>query len=98
MNIVTTYDAIIVGGGPSGSACASVLVKSGMNTLLLDRANFPRVKLCGGWLSTPFWNILGMSPEEYTKRLWKFNRIHIHFHGRKYTLKAHGYFVRRYEF
>jgi flavin-dependent dehydrogenase len=98
MNDIPTYDAIIVGGGPSGSTCASILVKSGINTLLLDRANFPRVKLCGGWLSPPIWNVLGISPDEYTPRLWKFKRVHIHFHGRKYTLKADGYFVRRYEF
>lgn len=98
MSVVSTYDAIIVGGGPSGSTCASILVKSGMNTLLLDRAVFPRVKLCGGWLSTPFWNILGISPEEYTEQLWKFKRLHIHLHGKKYTIKSNGYFVRRYEF
>lgn len=98
MDQIKTYDAIIVGGGPSGSTCASVLVKAGLNTLLLDRATFPRVKLCGGWLSPPFWEIIGMSPEEYTSRLWKFNHVHIHFHGKKYKVKANGYFVRRYEF
>lgn len=97
MNAIQTYDAIIVGGGPSGSTCASILVKSGIQTLLLDRADFPRVKLCGGWLSAPIWDILGISPSEYTPRLWKFNHVHIRFHGKKYTLKANGYFVRRYE-
>lgn len=98
MNDIQTYDAIIVGGGPSGSTCATILVKSGMNTLLLDRAVFPRVKLCGGWLSTPFWDILGISPSEYTEQLWNFKHVHIHFHGKKFSLKANGYFVRRYEF
>ncbi len=98
MNNIPTYDAIIVGGGPSGSTCASVLVKSGIKTLLLDRAHFPRVKLCGGWLSKPIWDILGISPAEYTERIWNFKHVHIRFHGKKYTLKANGYFVRRYEF
>ena len=98
MNAIPTYDAIIIGGGPSGSTCASILVKSGINTLLIDRADFPRVKLCGGWLSKPFWDILGISPAEYTPQLWKFNNVHIHFNGKKYTIKASGYFVRRYEF
>jgi flavin-dependent dehydrogenase len=98
MNTISTYDAIIVGGGPSGSTCASILVKSGMKTLLLDRASFPRVKLCGGWLSTPFWNILGISPDEYTRQLWKFKHLFIHLHGKKYIIKSNGYFVRRYEF
>src|SRR5688572_24664270 len=98
MNSLPTYDVIIVGGGPSGSTCASILVNAGVKTLLLDRAEFPRVKLCGGWLSPPIWDIIGMSPEEYEPRLWKFKRIHIRFHGNKYTLKSKGYFVRRYEF
>ena len=97
MNAIPTYDAIIIGGGPAGSTCASILVKSGVHTLLLDRANFPRVKLCGGWLTKPIWDILGISPGEYTPQLWEFNRIHIHLHGKKYTKKANAYFVRRYE-
>ncbi len=98
MNALPTYDAIIVGGGPAGSTCASVLMKSGVNTLLLDRANFPRVKLCGGWISKPVWEILEMSPCDYTGGLWKWNRLHIHLHGKKYTKKSSGYFVRRIEF
>jgi len=66
MNTIPTYDALIVGGGPAGSTCASILVRSGMDTLLLDRANFPRVKLCAGWVSEPIWDILGISPKEYS--------------------------------
>lgn len=98
MNTIPTYDAIIVGGGPAGSTCASFLVKSGINTLLLDRGNFPRVKLCAGWVSTPIWDVLELSPKDYTRGLWEWNNVHIHFRGKKYTIKSHGYFVRRYEF
>jgi menaquinone-9 beta-reductase len=98
MKSIPTYDAIIVGGGPAGSSCASILQKSGVHTLLLDRANFPRVKLCAGWLSTPIWDTLGFSPKEYTRGLWEWNHVHIHFRGKKYNIKSKGYFVRRYEF
>jgi menaquinone-9 beta-reductase len=98
MKDLITYDAIIVGGGPAGSTCASVLVKSGLKTLLLDRANFPRVKLCAGWLSPPIWDILGISPAEYTRGLWKWNKVHIHFRGKNYKVTSNGYFIRRYEF
>src|SRR5258706_13856654 len=98
MNAMPTYDAIIIGGGPAGSTCASILVKGGVHTLLLDRANFPRVKLCAGWLSPPTWNILGISPKDYTRGLWPWNKVHIHFRGRKYTARSNGYFIRRYEF
>lgn len=93
-----TYDAIIVGGGPAGSTCAAILVRAGLHTLLVDSANFPRVKLCAGWLSTPVWDILGIAPNEYSGGLWEWNKVHIRFRGRKYTLTSNGYFVRRYEF
>jgi len=98
MNDIPTYDAIIVGGGPAGSTCAYNLVKSGVQALLLDRASFPRVKLCAGWVTAPIWDILELSPKEYPHGLWKFNRTQIHFRGRNYNLKAKGYFIRRYEF
>ena len=98
MTTTTTYDAIIVGGGPSGSTCAYNLVKAGVHTLLLDRNNFPRVKLCAGWLSPPIWDVLGLTPGEYPRGVWKWNRVHINFRGKKYDIKSDGYFVRRYEF
>jgi flavin-dependent dehydrogenase len=98
MDANNIYDAIIVGGGPAGSSCASVLVKSGLHTLVLDRANFPRIKLCAGWLSPPIWDILGISPKEYNRGLWEWNRVHIYFRTRKYKVASNGYFIRRYEF
>lgn len=41
------YDVIIVGGGPAGSSCAAFCAAAGLRTLLLDRARFPRDKVCG---------------------------------------------------
>ena len=40
------YDAIVVGGGPSGATAATDLARGGRNVLLLDRAG--RIKPCGG--------------------------------------------------
>ncbi|MBN2568194.1 MAG: geranylgeranyl reductase family protein [Deltaproteobacteria bacterium] len=45
------YDLIIIGGGPAGSAAGRIAGQSGLNTLLLDKEDFPRNKLCGGALS-----------------------------------------------
>lgn len=98
MSTIQTFDAIIVGGGPAGSTCAAFLVKSGVHTMVLDRAEFPRVKLCAGWISPPTWEILELSPQEYTQGLWQWNRVHIHFRGRSYTVAKKGYFIRRFEF
>jgi geranylgeranyl reductase family protein len=48
---MTGYDVIIAGGGPAGSAAAAVLAAAGARTLVLDRAEFPRDKLCAGLLT-----------------------------------------------
>ncbi|MBD3304820.1 geranylgeranyl reductase family protein [candidate division KSB3 bacterium] len=48
---MTHYDTIIVGAGPAGSAAAAVLAAAGMHVLLLDKAVFPRDKLCAGGVS-----------------------------------------------
>jgi flavin-dependent dehydrogenase len=40
-------DVIIVGAGPAGSSAALVLARAGVRVRLLDRATFPRDKLCG---------------------------------------------------
>ena len=46
------FDVIVVGGGPAGSASAFVARSLGLNVCLIDKATFPRNKLCGG-LVTP---------------------------------------------
>ena len=45
------YDAIVVGGGPSGSSTAFELQRGGARVLVLDRATFPRSKACAEYLS-----------------------------------------------
>lgn len=37
-----TYDAIIIGGGPGGSTAGSMLARSGMKVLIIERERFPR--------------------------------------------------------
>jgi geranylgeranyl reductase len=46
MNSLHVYDAVIVGGGPSGATAADDLARAGRSVLLLDRAG--RIKPCGG--------------------------------------------------
>ena len=42
----STFDAIVVGGGPAGATAAHELAQRGLSVLLLDRAG--RIKPCGG--------------------------------------------------
>jgi geranylgeranyl reductase family protein len=52
------FDVIIVGGGPGGSACAAYLGREGHKVLLLDKAKFPRDKVCGDAVSGKSFSVL----------------------------------------
>jgi menaquinone-9 beta-reductase len=51
--VAPTLDAevIIVGGGPAGSSTAFSLASQGVEVLVVDRARFPRDKICAEYLS-----------------------------------------------
>ncbi|HEY8551692.1 MAG TPA: NAD(P)/FAD-dependent oxidoreductase, partial [Vicinamibacterales bacterium] len=42
-----TWDAAIIGAGPAGSVAALCLARRGRRVLVLDKARFPRDKVCG---------------------------------------------------
>lgn len=44
-------DVTIVGAGPAGAVAALVLARQGARVRLVDRARFPRAKLCGDTLN-----------------------------------------------
>lgn len=44
-------DVLVVGAGPAGAATSILLAEHGLAVTLLDRARFPRPKLCGEYLS-----------------------------------------------
>ena len=48
---VETAEVIVVGAGPGGSATAAHLAAHGVDVLLLEKASFPRDKVCGDGLT-----------------------------------------------
>ena len=45
------FDVVIVGAGPSGSACAYWLSRAGWSVCLVEKKTFPREKTCGDGLT-----------------------------------------------
>jgi geranylgeranyl reductase family protein len=45
------HDVVIVGGGPSGAACAYWLADAGWDVVVLEKKHFPRAKTCGDGLT-----------------------------------------------
>lgn len=45
------FDVIVIGAGPAGSMAAYHLASAGLKVLILDKARFPRRKVCGGALT-----------------------------------------------
>jgi geranylgeranyl reductase family protein len=49
---VLAADVVVIGGGPAGSAAAIELARAGRDVTLVDRARFPRDKVCGDGITT----------------------------------------------
>jgi menaquinone-9 beta-reductase len=49
---VLAADIVVIGGGPAGSAAAIGLARAGRDVTLVDRARFPRDKVCGDGITT----------------------------------------------
>jgi menaquinone-9 beta-reductase len=47
----STFDALIIGGGPGGATAALLLAKAGWSVGLVEKVSFPRRKVCGEFLS-----------------------------------------------
>jgi 2-polyprenyl-6-methoxyphenol hydroxylase-like FAD-dependent oxidoreductase len=45
------YDAAIIGAGPAGSGAAIALARAGKRVAVVEKASFPRVKVCGEFIS-----------------------------------------------
>jgi geranylgeranyl reductase family protein len=58
-------DVLVVGGGPAGSSCAWALRRRGFDVRVLDRARFPRHKVCAGWITPGLVASLELDLDDY---------------------------------
>ena len=62
----SNLDVVVVGAGPAGCAAAIALVEAGQRVAMVDKATFPRDKICGDGLTTGALRLLerlGVEPE-----------------------------------
>ncbi|PZR73444.1 MAG: hypothetical protein DLM52_11095 [Chthoniobacterales bacterium] len=55
---MNNYDVAVVGGGPAGATCAAFCAANGLRTVVLERENFPREKVCGDCINPACWPVL----------------------------------------
>jgi geranylgeranyl reductase family protein len=58
-------DVLVLGGGPAGSSCAWALRRRGLEVRVLDRARFPRHKVCAGWITPGLVESLQLDLDDY---------------------------------
>lgn len=91
-------DVLIVGGGPAGAACAWALRRRGLDVLILDRATFPRLKLCAGWITPEVLEDLAIGPGDYPHALTTVRRLVVSVRGLRLRLPTRQLAIRRVEF
>jgi geranylgeranyl reductase family protein len=100
----TYCDVLVIGSGPSGSACAYWLAKAGHDVVLVERKAFPREKTCGDGLtprSVRQLEDMGLGPELSSAHRWE--GLRSHGFGRTLEMSwpvvkgmpTHGYIVTR---
>jgi len=95
---VRTADAIVVGGGPAGSTCARKLRQAGLDVVVLDKAAFPRPKLCAGWVTPKVLRDLELAPADYPHGLLTFETLHLHWGPLSLRHASRQHSIRRFEF
>ena len=61
-------DILIAGGGPAGASCAWKLRQAGLDVVIMDKATFPRDKVCAGWITPQVVEDLDIDIEDYRRR------------------------------
>lgn len=65
---IDQWDAIIIGGGPAGATCGTILAQHGRKVLLLEKAQFPRHHIGESLMPSTYWTFERLGVLEQLKR------------------------------
>ena len=84
-------DVVVIGAGPAGATAACMLGERGHRVLLVDRASFPRAKVCGCCLAPGGQGVLrSLGLDELVDEGVPLDTTIVHGAGRSTTLRFPG--------
>jgi geranylgeranyl reductase family protein len=86
---VRSYAVAVVGAGPAGAVAAHLLASAGLETLLVDKASFPRDKPCGGGVTGRAARLLPFSIEPVVEDVVGRMECRLHY-GPRFERTAHA--------
>src|SRR5437867_8087017 len=94
---IIPYDALIIGGGPAGSATAAVLAEQGHNVLLLERERFPRYHIGESLLPFTFHPLQRLGLIDRMRQSAFVKKYSVQFISQSGKASQPFYFLSRYE-
>jgi menaquinone-9 beta-reductase len=91
-------DVIIIGGGPSGSACAWRLHQQKIDCLVIDQKQFPRFKPCAGWVTADVLKDMDFKIPEYPHGFSVIQNFQATIWGIRLRMPGATYAIQRIEF
>ena len=114
MQAHTHTDVLIIGAGPAGASTALFLAKKGISSVILDKATFPRDKICGDALSGKVVEVLNKLDKNLAPEIGSNNnflgswgvtfaapnqeQLRVPFSTNKTAKNAPGFIVKRFDF
>ena len=102
--MIEMYDAIVVGGGPTGATAGKVLAEKGFSVLIVERCKLPRYKSCSGMVIKKTVDLVdkhfGCQIPDFVKctPFDNYGMVFVNDDGKEYKFEQKGYNVWRSSF